>query len=88
MTDERPENLDFEAALRELEELVASLEQGDLGLEESLRRFERGVRLTRLCQEALRRAEQKVRLLAGSEQGETEEGVEARPFPDTSDGPR
>lgn len=84
MTEERPEGLDFEAALQELEELVASLEQGDLSLEESLRRFERGVHLTRRCQEALRRAEQKVRLLL-----ETEEGVETRPFPDdAADGPR
>lgn len=54
---------DFETALKELEALVESLERGDLGLEESLASFERGVALTRICQSALREAEQKVEIL-------------------------
>ena len=54
---------DFEAALRELEELVDKMESGNFGLEESLRQFERGVSLTRSCQKALTDAEQKVRIL-------------------------
>ncbi len=53
----------FEQALRELEGLVERMEQGDLTLEESLRCFERGIELTRLCQQALRDAEQKVEIL-------------------------
>jgi len=53
----------FENALAELEALVDTLEQGDLSLEDSLKNFERGVTLTRTCQEALTQAEQKVRLL-------------------------
>ena len=54
---------DFETAMRDLEELVERLEQGDLPLEESLAAFERGVLLTRTCQSALKDAEQKVEIL-------------------------
>lgn len=49
--------------MRDLEELVERLEQGDLPLEESLAAFERGVMLTRSCQTALKEAEQKVEIL-------------------------
>jgi exodeoxyribonuclease VII small subunit len=65
MTAETPEGpkLDFETAMRDLEELVERLEQGDLPLEESLAAFERGVMLTRSCQAALKEAEQKVEIL-------------------------
>lgn len=55
--------LDFEAAMRDLEEIVERLEHGDLPLEESLAAFERGVMLTRSCQTALKEAEQKVEIL-------------------------
>lgn len=58
-------NVDFEASLKELEALVEKMEQGDLSLEQSLKDFERGVALTRACQQALRDAEQKVQMLAG-----------------------
>lgn len=53
----------FEDALIELETLVDRMEQGDLTLEDSLKSFERGVQLTRTCQEALKTAEQKVKIL-------------------------
>jgi exodeoxyribonuclease VII small subunit len=58
-----PPTLDFETAMRDLEELVERLEHGDLPLEESLAAFERGVMLTRACQSALKEAEQKVEIL-------------------------
>jgi exodeoxyribonuclease VII small subunit len=61
-TDAKP--LDFEAAMAELERLVAELERGELPLEASLKAFERGVELTRACQKALRDAEQKVEILS------------------------
>lgn len=54
---------DFEQSLTELETIVEQLEQGDLSLDESLRQFERGVQLTRVCQGALKQAEQKVEIL-------------------------
>ena len=56
-------NIDFETSLKELEELVEKMEQGDLSLEQSLKDFERGVALTRACQQALQSAEQKVQVL-------------------------
>ena len=54
---------DFEQSLQELEALVLRMESGDLSLEDSLKEFERGVQLTRLCQEALVAAEQRVKIL-------------------------
>jgi len=60
-TDARP--VDFETGMRDLEQIVERLEQGDLPLEESLAAFERGVLLTRTCQVALKEAEQKVEIL-------------------------
>jgi exodeoxyribonuclease VII small subunit len=62
-TPKEEPKLDFETAMRDLEELVERLEQGDLPLEESLAAFERGVMLTRSCQTALKEAEQKVEIL-------------------------
>jgi exodeoxyribonuclease VII small subunit len=60
---EQPAEPDFEAALAELEALVDKMEAGDMTLEASLAAFERGVKLTRQCQTALRNAELKVRQL-------------------------
>ena len=53
----------FEQALDELEELVERMEQGESSLEDSLKDFERGIELTRSCQTALTKAEQKVEIL-------------------------
>ncbi len=53
----------FEDSLAELEQLVEQMEKGDISLEESLKLFERGVKLTRTCQKALQEAEQKVQIL-------------------------
>ncbi|MAZ45420.1 MAG: exodeoxyribonuclease VII small subunit [Gammaproteobacteria bacterium] len=57
------EPLDFETALKELEEVVASLESGELVLEDSLKAFEKGINLTRFCQKSLEDAELKVQQL-------------------------
>ncbi len=67
--------LGFEQALKELEELVSRMEQGELTLEESLKCFERGIELTRACQRTLKEAEQKVERLV-----RTEGGAETVPF--------
>ncbi len=58
------EEIPFEEALSELESLVETMEKGELSLEESLASFERGVALTRLCQQALKAAEQKIEILS------------------------
>ncbi len=62
--------LDFESALAELEALVSRMEAGDMTLEASLAAFERGVKLTRHCQAALRDAELKVKKLTEDDEFE------------------
>lgn len=62
-TDSSP---DFETAMIELEALVQRMESGELSLEDSLKEFERGVKLTRICQSSLKVAEQRVKLLTES----------------------
>lgn len=54
---------DFEAALAELEKLVETMESGDQNLEQALQSFQRGIELTRLCQQGLKEAEQRVEKL-------------------------
>lgn len=66
----------LETALDNLESLVERMESGELTLEESLKAFEEGVRLSRDCQQALQQAEQKVRILL-------EQSTEADPEPFT-----
>ncbi|HZH57227.1 exodeoxyribonuclease VII small subunit [Yanghanlia caeni] len=57
---------DFESALAELEALVAKMEDGGMALDDSLRAYERGVELARICQQRLDAAEEQVRVLQGS----------------------
>lgn len=52
--------LSFEQALKELEDIVTSLEQGDVALEESIAKYERGEKLREHCQKLLGAAEAKV----------------------------
>lgn len=58
-----PKSTKFEDALGELESIVTSLESGEQTLEKSLEQFERGVSLSRFCQQSLTDAEQKVKIL-------------------------
>ncbi|MDA8101112.1 MAG: exodeoxyribonuclease VII small subunit [Nitrospiraceae bacterium] len=59
----------FETALNRLEEIVAQLEQGDLPLEQSLKLFEEGVKLARICSTRLEEAERKVEILLKDKDG-------------------
>ncbi len=59
----KTDSLNFEKTLTELEQLVETMEAGELSLEESLKSFERGIELTKACQQALAAAEQKVQIL-------------------------
>ncbi len=52
--------LTFEAAITELQEVVDKLEAGKVALEESLALYERGVALTKICNERLEAAEQRI----------------------------
>ena len=70
----------LEKSLEELEALVTRLEGGDLSLEQALKEFERGVKLTRECQTALKDAEQKVEILL-----KNTEDAEPTPFEPPAD---
>lgn len=84
MTDKSTE-FDFEKSLQELEKLVETMEKGDLTLEESLKQFERGIVLTRACQQALATAEQKVRILTQNNAGGELADFEAQSKPAAKD---
>jgi len=60
----------FEEALLRLEAIVKNLEDGDLQLEESLRLFEEGISLTRLCAAKLEEAQRRIDVLARGEEGD------------------
>ena len=59
----------FETQLAALERVVRELERGDLPLEESLKLFEEGVRLSRECQERLNQAERRIEVLLRDSEG-------------------
>ena len=67
MTTARKKTPDLETSLTQLEEIVQELEEGDLPLEQALKQFEKGVKLSRDCQTALRAAEQRVKILLEGE---------------------
>ncbi|EQB0499637.1 exodeoxyribonuclease VII small subunit [Vibrio alginolyticus] len=63
MAVKKPENMTFEATIEELDSLVDQLENGDLALDDALRKFERGIALARVGQTKLSDAEQRVSIL-------------------------
>lgn len=65
----------FESSLASLEKLINRMEQGELSLEESLKAFEEGIKLTREAQNSLAKAEQTIQLLLGDS-----EEPKVRPF--------
>jgi exodeoxyribonuclease VII small subunit len=65
MSDSPPDNLTFEQALAQLEQIVRDLEDGSIGLEDALARYETGIGLLKRCHGQLRRAEQRILLLTG-----------------------
>ena len=74
------EKLDFETALARLEEIVAQLEQGQIGLTGSLEQYEAGVKHLKRCYELLERAEKKIEVLSGRD---AEGNPQTTPFSDT-----
>ncbi|MBN2374297.1 exodeoxyribonuclease VII small subunit [bacterium] len=69
-TKGQDEKLSFETALKDLEVIVHQLESGEPGLDESLRLFEDGIRLSRFCNKKLKLAERKIEMLTKDEKGE------------------
>ncbi|MGE0614680.1 MAG: exodeoxyribonuclease VII small subunit [Bacteriovoracia bacterium] len=66
----------FEKVMDDLQKIVRQLEGGELSLEDSLKAFEEGVRLTRACQEYLAQAQKRIEILSQNEDGT----VSTRPF--------
>jgi exodeoxyribonuclease VII small subunit len=71
----------FEKDIEKLEQIVEALEAGGLSLDDSLKRFEEGVKLAQRCEKALTQAEKKIEILTKNAQGE----VMAEPFGDEDD---
>jgi len=63
MSTARKRQPDLEKSLAELEQIVSTLEEGDIPLEQALKQFEKGIKLSRDCQTALQSAEQRVQVL-------------------------
>ena len=80
----------FESSLAALEKIVRELERGELPLEKSLELFERGVRLSRECQERLQQAERRIEILLQRDGGEGRASIvgalEGEEFEDLSSG--
>ncbi len=86
MPDPTPDNpspaeLDFERAVEEVERIIDRIESGEVGLEQSIGEYERGVALIRRCRQVLERAEQRVEELTGQMQADR-----AEPAPRTEQG--
>lgn len=62
-------NKTFEESLRKLEEITHSLENGDLGLDEAIEKFEEGIALSKNCSKKLQDAEKKINILLKDELG-------------------
>ena len=69
----------FEEALQQLEQIVQKLEKGELPLEESLKLYEEGIRLSRLCHGKLEEAEGKIEMLMKDARGEAILDKDGRP---------
>ena len=64
------EELSFEEAMENLEKVVSDLEAGKLSLDESVKRFEEGMKLSKHCNEILEKAEKQINVLVEKENGE------------------
>lgn len=71
----KKEDIEFEKAISQLEEIVEKLESGELSLEESLNNFSQGVKLINYCRSELNKAEEKVEEVLKDNKGEFDEIV-------------
>lgn len=63
----------FEESLNELEKIASDLERGDLNLEDAIKKFETGMKLSKECSEKLESAEKRINILVQNENGELKE---------------
>ncbi len=76
------EKLTFEQALERLEKIVEQIESGQVGLEESIARYEEGIKLVKQCREILDAAEKKIQVLARGEAGQLVPDGKVEPPPE------
>ncbi|SOH94291.1 Exodeoxyribonuclease VII small subunit [Monaibacterium marinum] len=69
MSEPKVEDLSFEQAMAELEQVVAKLERGDVALEQSITLYERGAALKKHCEKHLTAAEEKIAQITGDGEG-------------------
>ena len=67
MTPPKKSNTNIESKLHELEKILEELETGELDLDDALKKFETGIKLSRECQKTLEEAELKIKVLMGDE---------------------
>jgi len=72
--------LTFENAMKRLEGIVDALERGDLGLDEALKKFQEGIKLSKFCSNKLDETERKVSILLKDEEG----NIQEEPFQEES----
>lgn len=71
------QELKFEEAMKQLEQIAGELEKGDLNLDESVNKFEEGMNLSKACSQMLEEAEKKITILIQKEDELTEENFVA-----------
>lgn len=76
MSDNKISNISFEYAVKELEKIVEELESGEMTLEDSIDKFQRGIELSKFCSRRLDEAERKISLLVEDDDG----GLSERSF--------
>ncbi|HBM79852.1 MAG: exodeoxyribonuclease VII small subunit [Clostridiales bacterium] len=73
MAEKKTNNIKFEDALERLEEIIKSLQDGNLSLEKSMEAFQEGIELVKICSEKLDNAETKVKMLIKESNGTQKE---------------
>jgi exodeoxyribonuclease VII small subunit len=76
-------NVSFEQALAQLEQIVSAIEGGQVGLEESLAKYEQGMALVKKCRTLLESAEKRIEMIS-----QTDSGLTTAPLEDTADVPK
>lgn len=79
-----PKSLKFEDAMRRLDQIIQALESGEIGIEESIDRYEEAVRLAAHCRRILEEAEQRIRKIQVDAAGQ----LRSEPFDEPSDNER
>ena len=76
MSPNKKNQKSIESRLAELETILEELESGDLELDQALKKFEQGVKLSRECQKTLEDAEMKIKILMDNELKDTDQNLE------------